>query len=510
MFQTEPWEVAVAFALAISPANAQINDYANIEIFRKLCTTVQWTAATFALPATQQTQPSIYTEMIKLNLSLADATWRRQFKKQAEPLQWKDTPPDSHKNDADFKTLWADWLKAAKELNPETKVTEEASKWKLNDLTKSKLDRARREISQATRKAKRLTERWTLLENRKKLKTANDALKRLTLAIYGDENNSDGTIEKAKVFKGGPGGSRDANCRGKLANNKAPSVAAVLLCLCTKGNKPTQVAKPCTDFPSVGTEWAASGKNWPTVFANLIKTCPNPTAAPLHAQTILQMVTAIKTSFNLQDTAAYLGAFQNTDCDGSNAKGVCVGYTDVGNTATEKLDTIPWLRQLRDLADDLAAATSTTSQQHAITEKLNEIKSDAQELHANLHQTLVEAKAATNQSTVTSTKPSAQKQERDLRKSNKTTCENAGKCEWEGKTETDDPCEVDESKYTKTTTGTGDEVETPQISNFKKKDDCKSTDCKLEGESCKDFIFLVNNKNFSDCCFVCRLGFLKF
>ncbi|RHW69636.1 Trypanosome variant surface glycoprotein C-terminal domain containing protein [Trypanosoma brucei equiperdum] len=435
--------------------------------------------------------------MIKLNLSLADATWRQQFKKQGNTLQWQDTLPDTHKNDTDFKTLWDDWLKAAKDLNPETKVAEEAAKWHLNDLPKHKLARARQEISQATRKAKRLTDSWNLLENSKKLKTANDALRRLKKAIYGDANNSDGTIENSKVFKEGPASSRDATCRGTLAANKATSIAAVMLCLCTKGNTATQVAKPCTDFPSVSTEWDANGNNGPTVFANLIKTCPEPTAAPLHAQTILQMVTAIKASFTLQDTSAYLGAFEATNCDGSNAKGVCVEYTDFTHTATEKLDTIPWLRQLRELADDLAAATSAIKQQQAITEKLNEIKSDAQELRANLHQTIIEPKTSTDHTATGSTKPSAQKQECDLHKSNKTTCENAGKCEWEGATQTDDPCEVDESKFTqKTTTGTGDEVETQQISNFKKNDDCKSTDCKWEGESCKDFIFLVN-KNIS-------------
>ncbi|SCU64209.1 Trypanosomal VSG domain containing protein, putative [Trypanosoma equiperdum] len=291
-------------------------------------------------------------------------------------------------------------------------------------------------------------------------------------AIYGDEDNSDGTIENSKVFKGGPAGSRDATCRGNLANNKATSIAAVLLCLCTKGNTPTQGDKPCTDFPSVGTVWAANGNNWPTVFADLIKTCPKPAAAPLHAQTILQMVTAIKASFNLQDTAAYLGAFENTDCDESQNKRVCVGYTDVGNTATEKLDTIPWLRQLRDLADDLAAATSTTSQQHAIAEKLNEIKSDAQELHANLHQTLAEAKAATNQATVTSTKPRAQKQECDLHNSNKTTCENAGKCEWKGESDTKGDCKPKEGEeQTNTTAETGDEAATKEICKSKNKDD---------------------------------------
>nr|APD75000.1 variant surface glycoprotein 1125.4788 [Trypanosoma brucei] len=433
--------------------------------------------------------------MIKLNLSLADATWRQQFKKQGNTLQWQDTLPNTHKNDTDFKTLWDDWLKAAKDLNPETKVAEEAAKWHLNDLPKHKLPRARQEISQATRKAKRLTDSWNLLENSKKLKTANDALRRLKRAIYGDENNSAGTIENGKAFKGGPGASRDATCRQSLSDNKATSIAAVMLCLCTKGNTATQVAKPCTDFSSVSTEWDANGNNGPTVFANLIKTCPEPTAAPLHAQTILQMVTAIKASFNLQDTSAYLGAFETTNCDGAQNKGVCVGYTDIANTQTQKLDTIPCLRQLRELAADLETTISTENKQHAITEKLNEIKSDAQELHTNLYQTLVEANAATNQATVTSTKPSAQKQECNLHKSNKTTCENAGKCEWEGATQTDDPCEVDESNFTqKTTTGTGYEVETTQISNFKKKDDCKSTDCKLEGESCKDFIFIVNNK----------------
>ncbi|SCU64208.1 Trypanosomal VSG domain containing protein, putative [Trypanosoma equiperdum] len=214
--------------------------------------------------------------MIKLNLSLADATWLRQFKKQAEPLQWQDTLPDSHKNDADFVTLWADWLKAAKELNPEPKATEERSKWELNDLAKNKLDSARQEVSQLTRKAKRLTDRWTLLENSKKLKTATDALKRLTLAVYGDENNSDGTIEKAKVFKGGPGGSRDATCRGNLASNKATSIAGALLCLCAKGNTATEVEKPCAAFPAASTAWQANGDNSNYVFQNLMKTCPKP------------------------------------------------------------------------------------------------------------------------------------------------------------------------------------------------------------------------------------------
>nr|APD75338.1 variant surface glycoprotein 1125.5212 [Trypanosoma brucei] len=348
MFQTEPW--------AKARGDAQSKPYANIEIFWKLCTIVQWTAATFDLPAIQQTQPSIYTEMIKLNLSLADATWRLQFKKQAEPLQWQDTLPESHKDDADFVTLWADWLKAAKELNQETKATEERSKWKLNDLAKNKLDSARQEISQATRKAKRLTDRWTLLENSKKLKTATDALKRLKQAIYGDENNSDRTIENANVFKDGPASCRDSTCRGNLESNKATSIATALLCLCAKCKTATEVNKPCTDFPGVGTAWAANGNNGPTVFADLIKTCAKPTAAPLHAQTILQMVTAIKASFNLQDTAAYVGGFEANNCDTSQNKGVSVGYTDFGHTATEKLDTIPWLRQLRELADDLAAA----------------------------------------------------------------------------------------------------------------------------------------------------------
>nr|ARB51017.1 variant surface glycoprotein [Trypanosoma brucei] len=211
-----------------------------------------------------------------------------------------------------------------------------------------------------------------------------------------------------------------------------------------------------------------------------MKTCPKATPTTLTAQTILQMVTAIKSSFNLQTAAAYLGGFEANNCDTSQNNGVCVGYTDVGHTATDKLGKIPCIRRLRELADDLAAATSATSQQHAIAEKLNEIKSDAQELHANLHQTLVEAKAATNQATVTSTKPSAQKKECNLHKSNKTTCENTGKCKWKGgESDTKGDCKPKEGEgQTDAAAGTGDEAATKEICKSKNKDDCKYPECK--------------------------------
>nr|AGH60999.1 variant surface glycoprotein 430 [Trypanosoma brucei] len=82
-------------------------------------------------------------------------------------------------------------------------------------------------------------------------------------------------------------------------------------------------------------------------------------------------------------------------------------------------------------------------------------------------------------------------------KANKTICETEDNCKWEGTTETEGTCKPKNGKgQTSTAAGTGDGAtdKKEEKCTGKKKDDCKSPDCKWEGETCKDSSFLLTKK----------------
>nr|ARB50907.1 variant surface glycoprotein [Trypanosoma brucei] len=226
------------------------------------------------------------------------------------------------------------------------------------------------------------------------------------------------------------------------------------------------------------------------------KICPENKKTALSAANIQATKAALMSHTTLQSDVGYLGKYDG-NCDGASANSLCVKYTSKVSNTKNDIETLPWASKLTE------AATMLEKQQAAQTEATRAASKLKSKLNAawTIGETAKVLANARGSGGIPSTQPAANRAENSedcaKHKKNKTQCEKAGKCEWEGKTETDRPCKPKNGEGQKKKAsgdGAAGEQKTDSNCTGKKKDDCKSQDCKWESKTCKDSSFLVNKK----------------
>nr|APD74954.1 variant surface glycoprotein 1125.4742 [Trypanosoma brucei] len=265
-----------------------------------------------------------------------------------------------------------------------------------------------------------------------------EAKDKLTAAIFSEGKASFDQAEFQSTDRSDICGNHQAG------NAKAgKSVAAALICICTRAGAPA--TGECDDgltdqVNSGGSQGAAAGTAWEKINRKCKeqRAVANPTAATIDgaAAAVLARVGQLNSGTTTNKGKFTLGKSDNGDCTGADSK-QCVNYKMQLGSASGQL---PWLDNLRAAAEALRAAEKAETR--AATLKQSLLKLNQQARDAYLGAAFDEA---TPHPTTPAKQPISETEKNCAAHKANTTCPDNG-CKWKGSTETDGPCEVHESK----------------------------------------------------------------
>nr|ARB50704.1 variant surface glycoprotein [Trypanosoma brucei] len=353
--------VKVALLLITSREFANIAKDDNVRERGALCGLIELgnKRATLALqPLTQNTD---LADILELNMTVSDEAWRNLFQHKTNKQNTREFPDDELGSHKDWKERWNKWQAAAETIFKSNGRQTVLSKHKLQDLTTDQEAAIRPAVRRLAVAATAIATAAEAQAPKSNLLTDNDLQTKLNKAIYGDGAGVEPPADGTKLFTGAAGNGPQANCEGSNTTNKATTVAAALLCVCTKqsgaGNSEGNV---CDYVTGTAQQWPA-GSTFPgqTVITDATKLCDLKTEHKLSAEALAARVTAITNLIARRTGAATFGKTINGGCTGSQDGGMCIKYTDLGNDGSKKYTDIPWLGQVADLETALRKHEAT-------------------------------------------------------------------------------------------------------------------------------------------------------
>nr|ARB50528.1 variant surface glycoprotein [Trypanosoma brucei] len=540
----------LAIALIIAPtfvrgAGENANEFRDICVLNKLLTTkipnpeIGEGQATNKKPVSTNVA-EVMSEVLQLNLTVVEAAKEKVLQDKTE---YADMSKIKGKNEIEgyFEKIDNDELAALRKAYAKGRKGEGADdafmkKFAL-PLKENIRQKFRPVLAALTLRARSIKQKITDAEHRigQSRKNVRQALLQ---ALYGPtyqtviwptDTDPDQEVKPFNPEKPFPweGASREATCKAASATDKTAgaALAADLVCLCSGGNSgDADKARHCTqtDTATVAevdsttpatkarTNYIALEKACDTV-ADSQNLALSPAALAEAVATVLGKLGAnCVTLANGPDQTSlaqtrknYLGIYvvdtSAAACDAAHAtpkgtagKGVCVDYTEQLKTGKG----IPWVTQVRKAAAGLQEIASEFSQVNAL---LAQLQSTPQQMEAILLMGLSSVTHQPSADTTASSGPAVTQQNKCKNPPNKTKegCAATG-CDFDFDSEKKECKPKEEEEKTNTAARTGaagaSNTEAKRCSDKKSEGDCKSPDCKLEGETCKNSSILVNKR----------------
>nr|APD73172.1 variant surface glycoprotein 1125.371 [Trypanosoma brucei] len=189
-----------------------------------------------------------------------------------------------------------------------------------------------------------------------------------------------------------------------------------------------------------------------------------------------------------------LGGTSGANCYGTGSATSCIDYTKTVGSGT--IGKIQWVKSLLAAAEKLTSAAATKAELTALEAELRSSASAAWKLMDTLD-IITATKAELSAQKATALAPKINKEEDCNKQQSSDKCKEP--CTWdESEANKAKKCKLDPKKAaeqtSQTETGDGAAATTTEKCKGKKKDECKSPDCKWEGETCKDSPILVNKQ----------------
>nr|APD72773.1 variant surface glycoprotein 1125.1467 [Trypanosoma brucei] len=307
---------------------AALTDGVNAPIFTDLCPVLNWAENGVTLDVDASSEEQDYMDIQNLNMTLAPDEWRTKFNKneQGKPTR---TAEQDHPKDEMAAQLWETWVAVANQLNKKLNRGQILEAAKLKEASQPTLRQARRRTAEAAAAAYVLKQALDNIPNKPGLNEQAEVKKLIDSAVYGKSPKG-----VAADFNP-PGMANHATSRATLCettgSNKVATLVEVAVCLCTKTETDgTAVDEACRHLRS-GSEVAfpTAQNNVLTTYGGVFKQCDHKMPAAISAEIVTATVAKLRSYFNHQAAATYLGAYITTGCSGSENTGVCVKYSDI-------------------------------------------------------------------------------------------------------------------------------------------------------------------------------------
>nr|APD73803.1 variant surface glycoprotein 1125.1638 [Trypanosoma brucei] len=333
--------VAAAALLATNHSGDAVSAGDNTHLFIDLCALI--TLPTRQLPElpSAETGKQAFQEIMKLNNSLSDETWRKKFAKaETEKKERAKYQAQGGKVDTLHQQRWDLWTEAEEELDKErgAKTTEQAAG--LNGITPE--DRTQLLVMLQPLAEEAAT---TYSELRSQLTSESAITKaklqqRLAAAAYGEGVNQLSDLNDDKLTGGTAASTtRAAYCgQNTPTETKATSISGLLYCICAgERDDASGNFKACTNEQSGAQAATAAMTNAAADVKALAGLCPPPPGAEVTATDILEPLAAFLGKGTAKEKYVVFGTLTATSCGRSSNDGLCVIYKTETKEDAKKL-----------------------------------------------------------------------------------------------------------------------------------------------------------------------------
>nr|APD73860.1 variant surface glycoprotein 1125.1711 [Trypanosoma brucei] len=389
--------------------------------------------------------------IMELNMKAAEDTWLTEFRSPDKHTIARDTNKHPLPKNMGWADRWTHWERAASKLLDPASHADRRQHYKPDELSEQQQRNVRAAVARLAEEAfaeATDSETETALSD---IIDENTLQKEINQAVYGMHTEPASNFANYKPFNNQPARSRETNCGTANTAGKETNLFEALFCVCAgDATNNGDAGKACKADASAGSTWnpsttpAPSGSDMETVR----KLCNREGETKLTAADPNNRIATIANLVKRGTSASHIGKFLATNCNDTQANGMCVTYTGITDTTGDVREAVPWLQKLVHTAEKLRKHEVGVRHLQAVKRSLKAKYNLAQEKEYLQLSAPAEAPAGT--SGVEPAKPqektTAAQQTCDKHKDSKTTCESTGKCTWKGKSDTEGECEVDESK----------------------------------------------------------------
>nr|AGH61285.1 variant surface glycoprotein 2114 [Trypanosoma brucei] len=442
---------AVAAIVAQTTTTEAISAGDHEHLFLDLCALISFTERKIPdIPETASAQAAFH-EIIKLNSSLSESKWRKQFDKQGQPATRPKYKAGDKPADPLIEKRWNSWTQAEDELEKETPKGKTLAAAGANTLSETQRRRFLALLQPIAETAADVySEIQSVQASAQHFSQA--AIKaELNHAVYGAgvSGKADLTTDKLKAANGNPSN------RGELCGAEAPTtgkavtITAILYCVCEADNgEASGSLKACADHQTNARETGGAITQVGQATTDLIGKCPGEADKPLTPTEIVHALARFEATKKTKAKYITFGTLTSTGCNGSSTSGLCVVYKTPTATDAEAITKAPWRKHLLTAAELLNKQARAAAYIETLTTKLTQLKNQAfnQRAIIDMQEQVSTTLRSTGSPQKAAEQATAQRKKEQCEVIEKAEdCKNNGNCKWQGP---DDKgtCKLDESK----------------------------------------------------------------
>nr|APD75407.1 variant surface glycoprotein 1125.5301 [Trypanosoma brucei] len=306
----------------VSAENIQAAE--NAQVFSAMGDIVATAEGGLQLQAISYTAEADCDYIEKPNMTAVKYSWQKMFIEKDEPLKVFDNTDKANQKNKGYEKLWPTWKKAVEAVKAKQEDAEIKDSG-LKDLKGASAVAARNKlvvISAEAAAAMEEADNPAAKTDEPSNTTLNELLK---TAVCGDKSAKETSYTVTNIFGAATTGARTAACDTATAPTTAmhKTVLAALMCCCYK-DQTTGVEEVCFTGLSITTAWNGNTQAPDQAdMQKISKKCGKHSAGEATSAVIDPLLQGVKRLITTSNNDGYLGAYQNTGCNGQNTGGIC-------------------------------------------------------------------------------------------------------------------------------------------------------------------------------------------
>nr|AGH60451.1 variant surface glycoprotein 1525 [Trypanosoma brucei] len=360
----------IAGEMARLSTGQTISILANKHEYRELCKILALERIGITLQDLSSPPSEDINLVMDINMSLSNPSWQDMFVKDKSKGELHANSADAKQKGEDYDGQWAAWLEARKRIE-KAKQTTAFKGLNLDDLKDYQKQKLRRHVQAVAEQVATAAGNFVPADSEEGKLTSDAVTQTLREAAYSDKKATERDVKTQQAFGSAmTNQARENDCTTNTGGTAGNSVLATEACLCLKPKGGTDVKGACAMTLDGSWTWQNSHAA-PTVddIRKLSKYCNGGTTAQQHGQLLRAAIDNIAASVIKGDADAYLGAFQATNCNGQNNRGVCVELKAGAKDADGGLIKLTWYATLNTLAECLIRREAAEKSNNIATKK---------------------------------------------------------------------------------------------------------------------------------------------
>nr|AGH60136.1 variant surface glycoprotein 1198 [Trypanosoma brucei] len=361
-------QAVLTFLAVAEHSRGAAND--NIKHFATVCELVRLTQTTAPTPAAPPSVQTDLNEILMLNLTTSDETWRQRFEGEPTDLAWPNVEKSitDSKTQNDWKNRWKKWLETSRQL----KAGAAGSRWsdKNKPLAPGYAQRvAKAHLNKLSAAATQLDTEITDLITQQTSTDIDGAKKALKAALCA----TGPTEESPHTVCTNPTETPFDKTTSCTANKAGLSIGNDLACLCLDNTGGACAA-------SLGADKLSTNALAANAMKDTLNACPSGTKVdftnlPAAIEAALHRTAAL---LSLDDRAdkATLGKTGDGNCDTSSK--ICVAYESYYKNPNSGFESIPWVKELRAAQQHILSYTKKEQRKAILAARLADMKTTAE------------------------------------------------------------------------------------------------------------------------------------